>query len=467
MSDILIKTLPYQADPLTIFSRLKSRPWAQLLDSGNCHTELARYDLMVADPRLKIITQKGITRITDNCGNITETLEDIFELIKKIVADISCIDSSLPFCGGAVGYFGYDLASESSAHKTARTDQRTAMIDLPDMAVGIYDWAVITDHVEKKTLLVSCSEQKAAPEELEQLHIELSGHVKSMTGGEAISALKVSQLDVDIDFTHYQKGFNLIQNYLKEGDCYQINYARCYSSPCQGSAWESYKLLRQNNPVPFGAYLDFPFGQILSASPERFIKVSGNHVETRPIKGTRPRGLTEKEDNKLKVDLSNSEKDRAENLMIVDLLRNDLGKTCDPGTIEVPELFKTETFPTVFHLVSTVTGKIKNGLSAFDVLRHCFPGGSITGAPKKRAMEIIQELEKHQRGIYCGAIGYISFNGNMDTNIAIRTMTVADEQLCFWAGGAIVADSEVENEFQETRDKAAAFCQLLNIQDIP
>ncbi|NNJ90200.1 MAG: aminodeoxychorismate synthase component I [Gammaproteobacteria bacterium] len=467
MSDILIKTLPYQADPLPLFSHLKSRSWAQLLDSGNCNTELARYDLMVADPRLKIISQKGTTRITDNGGKITETLENTFELVKTILADISCNDRSLPFCGGALGYFGYDLASESSASEPVTTDQRPVMIDLPDMAIGIYDWAVITDHFEKKTLLVTCSEQKEALEELEQLYSELSGHVNSITSREAVPALQVSQLDVDIDYTHYKNGFNHIQNYLKDGDCYQINYARCYSSSCQGSAWESYKLLRHNNPVPFGAYLDFPFGQILSASPERFIKVSGNHVETRPIKGTRPRGLTEKEDNKLKADLSNSEKDRAENLMIVDLLRNDLGKTCDPGTIEVPELFKTETFPTVFHLVSTVTGKIKNGLSALDVLRHCFPGGSITGAPKKRAMEIIQELEKHQRDIYCGAIGYISFNGNMDTNIAIRTMTVADKQLCFWAGGGIVADSEVENEFQETRDKAAAFCQLLNIQDIP
>jgi len=464
MSDILIKTLPYQSDPLPLFSLLKSRSWAQLLDSGNCNTELARYDLMVADPRLKIITQKGITRITDNSGNTTETREDSFELLNNLLADICCDDSSLPFCGGVLGYFGYDLSNGYSTGESATTDERPAIIDLPDMAVGIYDWAVITDHLEQKTLLVSCSEEK---DTLEQLFSELSRHVNSATGDEAMPPLEVSKLDVDIDFNHYKKGFKHIQNYLKDGDCYQINYARCYSAPCQGSAWESYKLLRQNNPVPFGAYLDFPFGQVLSASPERFIRVTEHQVETRPIKGTRPRGLTDIEDNRLKADLANSEKDRAENLMIVDLLRNDLGKTCEPGTIKVPELFKAETFPTVFHLVSTVTGKVKNNLSALDVLRHCFPGGSITGAPKKRAMEIIQELEKHKRGIYCGAIGYISFNGNMDTNIAIRTMNVADNQLCFWAGGGIVADSEVKNEFQETRDKAAAFCQLLNIGDIP
>jgi len=467
MSDILIKTLPYQADPLPLFSQLKSRPWAQLLDSGNCNTELARYDLMVADPRLKIITQQGMSQITDTNGNITETGEDSFELIKTLLTDTPCDDNSLPFCGGALGYFGYDLARQSVMTQSSAIDQRQAAIDLPDMAVGIYDWAIISDHLEKKTILVTCSTQKNLLQELEQLHTELLEHVHSITPPHENPALRVSRLDVDVDLACYKNDFEHIQNYLKEGDCYQINYARCYSAPCQGSAWESYKQLRHNNPVPFAAYLDFPFAQILSASPERFIKVTGNQVETRPIKGTRPRGITDEEDMRLKTELSFSEKDRAENLMIVDLLRNDLGKTCDPGTIQVPELFKTETFPTVFHLVSTVTGKIKNGLSALDVLQHCFPGGSITGAPKKRAMEIIQELEKHKRGIYCGAIGYISFNGNMDSNIAIRTMAVADDQLCFWAGGGIVADSEVEQEFQETRDKAAAICRLLNIQDIP
>lgn len=468
MSDILIKILPYQSDPVPLFSQLKTRPWAQLLDSSNCNTALARYDLMVADPRLKIIAQQGINQVTDSSGNTTKVSENSFELIETLLADIHCDDAGLPFCGGVLGYFGYDLTSDSTTAACSTDDQRQPAIDLPDMAVGVYDWAVITDHLEKKTLLVSCSTQKSVLQLVEQLHDELSGHLSKLAADQEVKApLQVSQLEVDVDLACYKNDFSRIQNYLKDGDCYQINYARCYSARCQGSAWESYKQLRRNNPVPFGAYLDFPFAKILSASPERFIKVSGDRVETRPIKGTRPRGLSDEEDNSLKTELSMSEKDRAENLMIVDLLRNDLGKTCNPGSIEVPELFKIETFPTVFHLVSTVTGKIKNGLSALEVLRHSFPGGSITGAPKKRAMEIIQELEKHKRGIYCGAIGYISFNGNMDTNIAIRTMAVADDQLCFWAGGGIVADSEVEQEFQETRDKAAAFCRLLNVQDIP
>ena len=217
--------------------------------------------------------------------------------------------------------------------------------------------------------------------------------------------------------------------------------------------------------MPFGAFLDLPFAHILSASPERFIQVTGKRVETRPIKGTRPRSSNPVKDQLLKTELSTSAKDRAENLMIVDLLRNDLGKNCSPGSIHVPELFSVESYPTVFHLVSSIKGTIAEGKTAIDVLRDCFPGGSITGAPKKRAMEIIRELEKHRRGVYCGAIGYISFNGNLDTNIAIRTMVVGGDRLCFWAGGGIVSDSDVHAEFEETQDKARAFFDLLSLEE--
>jgi para-aminobenzoate synthetase component 1 len=462
MNDALIKKLPYQADPSGYFSWLKKKPWAQLLDSGNCNTEVARYDLMVADPRLKIITHHKTTSISDKDNNTTETAEDGFTVLKKLLAQTPAYNTDLPFCGGALGYFSYDLATEQMTD-----DDRPELIELPDMAIGIYDWTVITDHLEKSTILVSCSKDKKVLQQLEKLHSELTHLDSDSNSSNPDSIMQVSGLIVDIDFKSYQRDFSKIQTYLKDGDCYQINYARCYSSAYSGSAWESYKQLRKNNPVPFAAYLDFPFAKILSASPERFIKVTGNQVETRPIKGTRPRGTTENTDKQLKTDLAASPKDQAENLMIVDLLRNDLGKTCEPGTIEVPELFKVESYPTVFHLVSTVTGKIRQGISAIDVLRNSFPGGSITGAPKKRAMEIIQELEKHKRGIYCGAIGYISFNGNMDTNIAIRTMAVDEENLTFWAGGGIVADSDVNDEFQETRDKARAFAELLNIDVIP
>src|SRR5690606_14358319 len=219
--------------------------------------------------------------------------------------------------------------------------------------------------------------------------------------------------------------------------------------------------LRIINPAPFSAYLNTPYAQILSASPERFLRVVGGRVETRPIKGTRPRAGHARLDAEIIEALAASEKDRAENLMIVDLLRNDLSKCCAPGTVRVPRLFEVESFATVHHLVSTVTGELRADRDALDLLRGCFPGGSITGAPKLRAMQIIEELEPHRRGVYCGAIGYLGFDGGMDLNIAIRTMVYSRGVIRFWAGGGIVADSRLEDEYQETYDKAAAMLRLL------
>jgi para-aminobenzoate synthetase component 1 len=223
----------------------------------------------------------------------------------------------------------------------------------------------------------------------------------------------------------------------------------------------AYQHLRTFNPAPYSAYLNFPEVQILSSSPERFLKVTESVVETKPIKGTRPRAGDAVGDATQVLELSDSLKDRAENLMIVDLLRNDIGKNCEPGSVHVPRLFEIETYATVHHMVSTVRGKLLAGHGPLDLLRGCFPGGSITGAPKIRAMEIIEELEPTRRGVYCGSIGYIGFDGNMDSNIVIRTLVHADHTVRFWAGGGIVADSDAELEYQECHHKAAALLQLL------
>ncbi|HEU4709194.1 MAG TPA: anthranilate synthase component I family protein, partial [Methylophilaceae bacterium] len=211
----------------------------------------------------------------------------------------------------------------------------------------------------------------------------------------------------------------------------------------------------------FSAFMNLPGQQVLSASPERFLHVSNGHVETRPIKGTRPRSSDEAEDAASRAELAASVKDRAENLMIVDLLRNDIGKSCAPGTVKAEQLFALESFANVHHLVSTVTGELAKGRSAVDLLRGCFPGGSVTGAPKLRAMQIIEELEPHRRGLYCGAIGYIGFDGNMDTSITIRTGVFSQGEFRFWAGGGIVADSELQKEYRETWDKASSMLQLM------
>jgi para-aminobenzoate synthetase component 1 len=215
------------------------------------------------------------------------------------------------------------------------------------------------------------------------------------------------------------------------------------------------------NAAPFSAYLNLPQAQILSSSPERFLKLQNGKVETKPIKGTRPKKAYPASDWHQIDELRNSRKDRAENLMIVDLLRNDLGKTCQLGSVKVPNLFSIESYATVHHLVSTITGLLSPGCHALDLLKSCFPGGSITGAPKIRAMEIIEELEPNRRGVYCGSIGYIGFDGNMDTNIAIRTLVHSGGSIRFWAGGGIVNDSVLEEEYQECFDKAHALLKLL------
>ena len=455
MSDYLLHEISYQKTPELVFSFLKKLPWAQLLDSGSFSNQNSRYDIMVADPLVSFTVSQGTVQITHKNQPATYSKAAVFELIKQQLERKTAQIDELPFNGGALGYFGYDLFNENS-----RSNETTDIRAIPDLAVGIYDWTVITDHLKQKSFFFSQTDNDQSQALFRQIKAYLTtGALYDDT------PLAIEKLHTDTDLTRYTKAFKRIQQYLLDGDCYQINYARCFFAKHTGSAWASYRLLRKNNPVPFGAYLNFPFAKILCASPERFLKLQDNKVETRPIKGTRPRGKNAEKDDLLKHALSDSTKDRAENLMIVDLLRNDLGKTCKIGSIKTPELFKVESYPTVHHLVSTVTGELDDGNTALDLLFPCFPGGTVTGAPKKRAMEIISELEKNRRSIYCGSIGYISYSGNMDTNIAIRTMTVNENRLNFWAGGAIVADSEVDKEFQETRDKARPFFDLLNVSE--
>jgi para-aminobenzoate synthetase component 1 len=268
----------------------------------------------------------------------------------------------------------------------------------------------------------------------------------------------------NLSFQSYSDAFARIQHYLEEGDCYQVNFAQRFGLDVTGSPWSGYCQLRQHGAGPFSAYINTPHGQIMCTSPERFIRLHHRNVETRPIKGTRRRDKDSDRDHQLRDELVASSKDRAENLMIVDLLRNDLGKSCKTGTVRVPELFAVETFATVHHLVSTVTCELDEAQDALSLLRGCFPGGSITGAPKLRAMEIIEELEPHRRGVYCGSIGYIGFDGAMDSNIVIRTAIHQDGRLYYSAGGGIVRDSSCEDEYQESFDKAAAFLHCFTME---
>ncbi len=443
--------LPYREDSSLLFSQWARQPWAVFLDSGVPYDDQGRFDIFTANPRATLVTRGQLTEVRDSRG-VRLTPDDPFRLIRQALGAHRENPAGLPFCGGAVGYFAYDLAWRlERLPRTAKDCDR-----LPDMAVGIYDWAVVVDHQQRQSFLVA--QDHATLKRLwPVIHQGYARPSKPVPAFHLLSPV-VSHLSR----RDYIEAFERIQFYIREGDCYQVNFAQRFSAAASGDPWTAYLELRETNPAPFSAFLRLPQLTILSSSPERFLKVRDGQVETRPIKGTRPRCSNPEEDLFQIQALAESPKDRAENLMIVDLLRNDLSKTCQLGSVKVPSLFQVESFATVHHLVSTVIGKLKPDCHALDLLRHCFPGGSITGAPKIRAVEIIEELEGIRRGVYCGAIGYIGYDGAMDTNIVIRTLVHANNQIHFWAGGGIVADSRPLQEYQESYDKAAALIKVLS-----
>ncbi len=448
--------IPYQSDSAKIFARIADRPWAVFLDSGQPDSQFGHYDIMVADPFIRLVTNGEQTEVSDSEG-LKVSAEDPFELLKATLASYHLNKTDLPFEGGAIGYFAYDLARRVEALPSQSLDSE----DIPQMMVGIYDWAVVVDHRLSRAWLVSHSFDQAT----EALWPELCALFDASLLIENQSAFEVtSALSSNMDYKAYTQAFDKVKQYIYEGDCYQVNLAQRFSAQARGDAWVAYQALREISPAPFMAYMnlsDVSPLHVLSASPERFLQVFNGHVETRPIKGTRPRSLDATQDKLNAESLQNSLKDRAENLMIVDLLRNDISKACEPGSVRADNMFALESFANVHHLVSTVTGELAQGMTAIDLLRACFPGGSITGAPKLRAMEIIEELEPNRRGLYCGAIGYVGFDGNMDTNIAIRTAIYSHGEIRFYAGGGVVADSELAKEYRETWDKASSMLELV------
>jgi len=455
-----IDELPYPADSAALFAALAGAPWAMFLDSGRPFATAGRFDILVADPVATLVTRGPVSEVWRD-GAVEQSDDDPFGLLRRLVRAYrpgGRAAPTLPFIGGAVGYYGYDLARRIERLPTLAADAE----GLPDLAIGIYAWAVIVDHAARRAWLAWNDLPGARPP------AEVLARLDGPGATSARPSFRVqSPLTANLAAADYRRAFARIQAYIRDGDCYQVNLARRFAAHATGDAWSAYRRLRSRNPAPYGAYLDLPFCQVLSASPERFLELRSDRVETRPIKGTRPRSSDPERDAALAAELAASAKDRAENLMIVDLLRNDLGKSCVPGSIRVPRLFDVERHPTVHHLVSTVTGTLRPECDAIDLLRGCFPGGSVTGAPKLRAMQIIEELEPHRRGIYCGSIGYIGFDGGMDTNIAIRTLVYADGVARFWAGGGIVADSDCDAEFNETDDKAAALRDLLEMLRAP
>ena len=445
MTAYRITELPWQADPLPGLFAIRELGHPVLLDSAASGDPHSRYSIIAAGP-LQLITAERDEPGLETIGRLRSALDQL--------GPATWPDAlQLPFGAGALGFISYDFGRAlESLPEQARAD-----IPLPSLQMGIYRWSLISDSQQQRRWLIC--HPSVDPDYQDQLLARLAGTATppgTFVLREPFAAEQTAQAYLD--------SFARIQQYIHAGDCYQVNLAQRFSAPCNGDPLSAYQQLRQACPTPFAAYLESPDYAILSSSPERFLQVRDGQVETRPIKGTRPRGQTPAEDQALAQELYNSPKDRAENLMIVDLLRNDLGRSCTFGSVKVPELFSIETYPNVHHLVSSITGTLKPELDALDLLAGAFPGGSITGAPKIRAMQIIEELEPVRRSLYCGSIGYIGCEGQMDLSIAIRSLVHQNDRMYCWGGGGIVADSEGEAEYQESLTKVRVLMESLSLR---
>jgi para-aminobenzoate synthetase component 1 len=473
-------------DPVQAWHALLGLPGLIWLDSAADQATLGRHSFLTADPW-------GVVRSTDRLteqslhGGPYETADgDALAVVRRLLAPLAlpAVAGLPPFQGGAAGYIGYDWGRVLERLPSPRYDD----LDVPDVLLGLYDWTLAWDHAAGRAWLISTGtgggNAPSAARALERLS-QIKNRLRATSRLESAIPAPVRRpaaspptypvagsdaarrLGIRSTFSRpeYLAAVARVREYILAGDIFQANLSQRFEARLNDSdsAPRLYGRLRKVNPAPFAAYLDLEGVQVLSASPERFLRVDGasGMVETRPIKGTRPRGTGPMHDLALGQALTESEKDRAENLMIVDLLRNDLSRVCRAGTVRAPELFALEHHPTVHHLVSTVVGELDSGKDAIDLLHAAFPGGSITGAPKVRAMEIIAELEPTRRGVYCGSIGYLGLDGGLDTSIVIRTYLIRGGTVFFQAGGGIVADSEPAEEYQETLDKARGLMDAL------
>ena len=499
----LVEPLGEGVDPIAACSRMLDLPFVILLDSATAHSRppshgtgdggspneaqrLEQYSFLTADPVALVRSKGEVTQLRRRGdpawsrveGDALSVAQGLLPVTREPVPGLP------PFQGGLAGYIGYDWGATLERLPAPRYDD----LAIPDVVLGLYDWVIAWDHRIGTAWLISTGLpdsgtgwERRARERMDLVRTRLGGRASGVASPvpEALAesghpaaptypAEEVSgagAIGLRSTFTHrgYLDAVARVREYIVAGDIFQANLSQRFQCPQPEPHFQLYRRLRRKNPAPFAAFLGLGDLAVLSASPERFLRLDPRNrlVETRPIKGTRPRGLGPMHDAALGRALAESAKDRAENVMIVDLLRNDLSRVCRPGTVRVPELFALEQHPTVHHLVSTVLGELDPDATAADLIRATFPGGSITGAPKVRAMEIIAELEPTRRGVYCGSIGYISATGAMDTSIVIRTCLAVHRQIYFQAGGGIVADSDVELEYRETLDKARGLIETL------
>ncbi len=461
--------LPGWVDPLDALEAARGARNPVLLLSGLEGHPASRFSILACDPVMTFEVRDDRAILRDAGGREEErSVADPFDLLRSLaptgaVAPIP----PLPFAGGAVGCLGYGLRRAVERLPARPPDP----LGQPDAWFGLYDSGVVFDSRERRVSLVA-SGTGAAPaaggeaqarRRIADLRTILArapatGGPRSLVGRRPPRRQAVLVTPRE----EYLRRIRRALDYIAAGDIYQVNLSHRIECPFEAEPIDLFRRLAELNPAPFAAYVDAGSFKVISASPERFVALVGDRAWSSPIKGTRPRGATPADDRRLARDLLESPKDRAENVMIADLVRNDLGRVSRPGSVRVASLCALESFATVHHLVSTIEGRLEAGRGRIDLLRALFPGGSMTGAPKVRAMEVIDELEGEERGLYSGSVGYLSFDGTMDFNIVIRTLVLAGGRAHLRAGGAIVADSEPTQEFRETLDKARALLQAMD-----
>ncbi|MEZ5829846.1 MAG: aminodeoxychorismate synthase component I [Dongiaceae bacterium] len=447
------------ADPVAWCRTFADRPGLALFDSALKDERLGRYSFLGIDPFARLEGDRFGVRL-----NGAAVGSDPFAVVGDLCARyrVETRPDLPPFQTGLAGYFGYGLRH----HVERVSSHARADIAWPDLILGLYDLVLAFDHVDSRAWLLASGYPEASVQgRRERARARIAWARDRLRQPPMHPPLPSWAISARPDLTQleFKNAVRRTIDYIEAGDIYQANITQRFRAklPADFDRLSLYRALRTRNPATFGAYLDFGETSILSSSPERFLKVAEGQVETRPIKGTRPRGHGSAEDGALAAELLASNKDRAENLMIVDLLRNDISRVCRIGSVKVPTLFGLESYATVHHLVSVVTGELAERRTAVDLLKACFPGGSVTGAPKIRAMEVIAELEPTARGPYCGSIGYLSADGGMDSNIVIRTYCIHGRDLTFQVGGGIVADSDPQAEYEESLTKAKALIEVL------
>jgi para-aminobenzoate synthetase component 1 len=446
---------------LTLLDKVKDQT-PVFLDSAKTCAQLGRYSFLGFDPFQILTCKNGQVYLNDK-----QVMGSPFEVLAKALAQYSMKTAPHlpPFQGGVAGVFGYELSQYLEKLPELKQDD----LVFPDLMLGFYDVVVAWDHIENRTFVLSSGFPeldhnkrlvRAKHRLSATLEMILTPHTLAPVATKTISA---SDLVSTFTAQNYQEAVIKVKNYIREGDIFETNISQrfCTQLPDEITPFDLYRRLRAVNQAPFAGYMAHQDYTIASASPERFLKLTAKQVQTRPIKGTSPRYSDKEQDNLSIQTLVNSEKDRAENIMIVDLMRNDLSRVCLPHTVKVPQLCALETFATVHHLVSVVEGTLRPECHALELLKATFPGGSVTGAPKIRAMEIIAEMEPTVRAPYCGSMGYIGFNGDMDLSIIIRTFNLHKQFCTFQVGGAITLDSVPEQEYEETLVKARAMLKTL------